>query len=179
MEEEQGDPTRPSLDSMTTAGHAFALPWRRETISLLTGFNSNRMKDAGGPWMSQSPFEMSDLKMATILSDTKGGTATYRDGLSTSAGTCSEHISASLGLTIGYPFLNANVSAKYDRDVVEKKSVSHSSVQLLITTIWRANTEAGRLPAPLGTPLVDWAEFCWRIRLDLQQQPCRYFATKA
>jgi len=132
--EEDGDPTRPSLESMTSAGHAFALPWRCETISLLTGFDASRMKELGGPWMTQSPFEVSDLKMSTILCDTKGGTATYRDGLSTSAGTYSEHISASLGLTIGYPFLNANVTAKYDRQVVEKKSVSASSLPSRTTT---------------------------------------------
>lgn len=177
--EEDGDPTRPSLDSMTTAGHAFAVPWRRETVSLLTGFDSRRTKELGGPWVTQSPFEASDLKLSTILSDTKGGTATYRDGLSTSAGTYCEHISASLGLTIGYPFLNANVTAKYDQDVLQKTSVSLSSMSCRTTTMWRADVEADRLPALLGTLLVGWAEFCWRTRLDLLQPPCKLFVTKA
>lgn len=117
------DPTRPSLEGLTGAGYAFALPWRRENVTLLTGFDSTKVKDEGGPWKMSTPFESSKLRMSVIIPDTKGGTATYREALSSQYGSQSEHISASLGLTIGYPFLNANVTAEYDRHVVEKKSV--------------------------------------------------------
>ncbi len=124
------DPTSPSLESTATAGHPFALPWSREVRAILAGLDSDRLKDPAGPWVLESPFDLRLAQLIAVIPDSirdgTNGLSTaghYRDGLSTTSESSKEHFSASLGVTIGYPFLNASVSAKYDRQVAEDKNV--------------------------------------------------------
>lgn len=118
------DPTRPSLVALTDAGHAFSIPWNHDVRALMSGFDSSQMSSPQGPWLMPSPFETDSMKMARVLLDNNGGSTNYREGMSTSSGSSSEHLSAALGLTVGYPFLNANVTGQYDRNVLENQNVS-------------------------------------------------------
>lgn len=117
-------PVRPSLNEITAGGHAFAVPWSRKTMSVLTGFDSQKMKDPTGPWKTQSPFDYHGLKMNAIIGDNRSGTTSYRDGSSTQSTSTTDCLSVALGVTIGYPFLNANVTVEYDRTVIKNENVS-------------------------------------------------------
>lgn len=122
----ESDPSRPSLTSIADAGHAFSIPWSREVAPLFATLNSSRLALPEGPWMISSPFDGSDLKGKAMLQDTSAGNATFRDGMSASIGSSTDHLSAALGITIGYPFLNASVTGQYDRDVTENSNVCTS-----------------------------------------------------
>ncbi len=124
------DPTSPSLESTATAGHSFALPWSREVRAILAGLDSEHLKEPAGPWVLESPFDLRLAQLVAVIPDSirdgTNGLSTvghYRDGLSTTSESSKEHLSAALGVTVGYPFLNASVSAKYDRQVSEDKNV--------------------------------------------------------
>ena len=121
------DPCRPSLDAITGAGHAFSIPWGHRVCALMTSFDSSRMSHPDGPWVKPSPFDLASLGMTTIIPDTGGGIASFQDGLSTNLGSSSDHLSASLGLTVGYPFLNASVTGQYDSTVMENENVRNPS----------------------------------------------------
>ncbi|KAK3367763.1 hypothetical protein B0H63DRAFT_515541 [Podospora didyma] len=134
-------PTRLSLAAIVKAGHPFSLPWSREVRALMTGLDSDakRLKAPEGPWMTQSPFDLRNAQqLIAIVPDStgSGGMASaghYRDSLSTSSEVTSDHLSASLGITIRYPFLNASVSAKYDKSVPEDKKWHQSITELVMS----------------------------------------------
>ncbi|KAI9163801.1 hypothetical protein HJFPF1_05428 [Paramyrothecium foliicola] len=122
-------PTKPSLEGIASAGHPFSLIWSREVRSILASLDIQRLKDPAGPWMLDTPFDTRLVQLLTVIPDSiregSGGLSTsghYRDGLSTTSESSTEHLSAALGVTVGYPFLNASVSAKYDRKVSEDKN---------------------------------------------------------
>ena len=124
------DPTCPSLESTAAAGHPFALPWSREVRAILAGLDSEHLKEPASPWVLESPFDLRLAQLIAVIPDSirdgTNGLSTaghYRDGLSTSSESSREHLSAALGVTVGYPFLNASASAKYDRQIAEDKNV--------------------------------------------------------
>lgn len=130
------DPTLPNLKAQTEAGAAIALPWSREERPLLTGFDSSKMGDySDGPWIATaSPFSAQSIVTATIIPDASGGVGVYREGFSTRMESSNEHLSASLGITVGYPFLNANVTGEYDSNVNETKNVSVCKQALILAS---------------------------------------------
>lgn len=119
------DPTLPSLQAQTEAGVAVALPWSREEKPLLTGFDSTKMRDyPDGPWIpTVSPFSAQSIVTATMVPDPSGGVGVYREGFSTRSESSHEHLSASLGITVGYSFLNVNVTGEYDSTVDKTSNV--------------------------------------------------------
>lgn len=127
--------TTPSLSSMTDAGHAFSIPWDRQVRAMMAGFDSAGVKEKEGPWKLSSPFDLSGATLSTIVPDTSGGIASFRDGFSTQSGVSTEHLSAALGITVGYPFLNASVSGKYDKNVMMNNNVSYPSSALMVDAI--------------------------------------------
>ncbi|KAH6876590.1 hypothetical protein B0T10DRAFT_566805 [Thelonectria olida] len=123
------DPTRPTLENAADAGHPFSICWSREVRSILAGLDSDRFKDLDGPWAIESPFDVSTLRLSAVIPDSPGNggissSGCYRDGLSTSSEHGTEHLSAALGITVGYPFLNASVTGKYDGRVSEDRNAS-------------------------------------------------------
>ncbi|KAJ5263842.1 hypothetical protein N7478_011447 [Penicillium angulare] len=125
----ENDPALPTLQAQTEAGAPIALPWSREERSLLAGFDSSKMGDfSDGPWKATaSPFSAQSIVRATIVPDASGGVGVYREGFSTRSASSNEHLSASLGVTVGYSFLNANVTGEYDKNVNETKNAFQSS----------------------------------------------------
>lgn len=137
------DPTRPRLENATKTGHPFSVSWSREVRAVLSGLDSERLKDADGPWVTESPFDLTDVRelRAAIIPDSTGGgglssTGQYRDGMSTMSESGTDHLSAGLGISVGYPFLKASVSGKYDKKVTEDKNVSHGFMHP--ATVWAA-----------------------------------------
>jgi hypothetical protein len=130
------DPTRPRLEHATKAGHPFSIGWSREVRCILAGLDSTRLMNPGGPWVIESPFDMSQTRLCAIVPDSLGdgglsSSGHYRDGMSTTSTSGTDHLSASLGITVGYPFLNASVTGKYDKRVTENRNVSSSSHTIL------------------------------------------------
>ncbi len=124
-------PSIGSLSDLANAGHPFSIPWSRETRALMCGFDSAFVKEPQGPWLLSCPFDITVLRASALIPDTAGGSATYRDGMSTSSGSTSDHLSAAFGITVGYPFLNANATGQYDRDVRDNESVRHILARLI------------------------------------------------
>jgi hypothetical protein len=128
------DPTRPSLSAFAEAGHPFSVPASGEPHGILSGFESSRMTSPKEPWLhpSASPFDLGPhaskkKPLKIILPDTRGGGASFRDAFSTSASATDEHLSAEVGVTVGYPFLNSSVSGRYDRAVMARENSVRSS----------------------------------------------------
>lgn len=122
------DPTKPSLVAMGDAGHAFSIPWSHngEVRALMAGFDSARMRELSGPWVLLSPFDLHGTKLSALIpDDTSGGIGSFRDGFSTTSGSSNEHLSAALGITVGYPFLNASVTGEYDKTVIQNETVGY------------------------------------------------------
>jgi len=61
-----------------------------------------------------------------VYNNEDGGQATYVSANSDTSSSSSEHLSMSLGLSVGCEFLGASVSGKYDKDVLENTDVSTS-----------------------------------------------------
>ncbi|KAF5536436.1 hypothetical protein FPHYL_12968 [Fusarium phyllophilum] len=121
------DPSKPSLEALTDGCHPFSLPWGHDVRVLLGGFKVEDMSKQKGPWTKKSAFEISGSEMLAVVPDTKGGSMSYKDGMATNSETSDDHLSASLGLTVGYPFLNASVTGDYDRNVMESHNVGFTS----------------------------------------------------
>lgn len=124
------DPTKPSLQATASAGYPFSVCWSREVRPILSGLDVSRLKDPAGPWVLESPFDASLTRLSTIIADPvrngSGGLSTaghYRDGLTTTSESKTEHLSAGLGISVGFPFLSGSVTANYDRSIAEDKNV--------------------------------------------------------
>lgn len=123
------DPTQPSLEGFSAGGHSFSIPWSHDVRVLLCGFQTSKMKKTAGPWVaSHTAFDTSAIDMTSIIPDTQGGSTSYKDGLSTSSTTSYDHLSASLGITIGYPFLSGSVTGEYDKTVMDSRNVCGSNM---------------------------------------------------
>lgn len=119
------EPLRPNLEEITRDGRPFALPWSCEVRELMGCFESQEMKSSQGPWRTSHPFDPPGV-MKVVMPEIVGGTASFRSGLSTRSEASTEHLSAAVGITIGYPFLNAGVHVDYDRTVIEHSTVGRT-----------------------------------------------------
>lgn len=113
-----------SLTRIANIGHAFAIPWNHEVQPLLRGFDSARIMDRNGPWVTNSPFEENEAKACTMCYESSNSSYTYREGESSQSHSSSEHMSFNLGVSVGPPFLSAEVSGKYDKTVLSNHNVS-------------------------------------------------------
>ncbi|KAK0629293.1 hypothetical protein B0T17DRAFT_615088 [Bombardia bombarda] len=132
LTEPSSDPSRPSLAAFADAGHPFSVPMTGDVQNMLVGFDSKRMALATGPWLepSANPFDLRSRKgvqLKVVLPDIQGGSASFRDGFSTHSGSSYDHLSAEVGVSVGYPFLSGSVSGKYDKTVMENENSVQAS----------------------------------------------------
>ncbi|VUC37254.1 unnamed protein product [Clonostachys rosea] len=127
-DEDQRDPTLPSLEGLSSGGHPFSIPWSHDVGVLLGGFKSSWVTRREGPWVGKGAFDTSGMQMTAIIPDTQGGSTSYKDAITTSTAVSNDHLSASLGITVGYPFLNASVTGEYDRTVLESHNAIRASL---------------------------------------------------
>lgn len=128
--DDDSDPTRPTLEALCAAGTTFSLPWTRERKALFAGFDSQKVLHADGPWRSISPFAPEQARMRSVLPDGIAGRCSFRDHMSTSSMQSMDHLSLNVGLTVGYPFLNAGVEVDYDRTVMQNENVSPATNEI-------------------------------------------------
>ena len=115
----------PSLNDHADAGLPLQIPWMRQEIALGTGLSSALLASEK-PWMPVSPFDLgsSDSKWLAYEGETEGK-ANFRDSESDSHLSTADHSSGSLGVTVGCPFLKANVTGNYDKTVNYNADVSN------------------------------------------------------
>ncbi|EUC40363.1 hypothetical protein COCMIDRAFT_109002 [Bipolaris oryzae ATCC 44560] len=102
------------LQNLASQGLPLYLPWSKDYIAIGSGFNSASIASSSSPWVSKCPYIIDNAKCVMEIS---GTTSSYREGNSFSSVQHSEHLSASLGVTVGCKFLSANVTGSYDETV--------------------------------------------------------------
>lgn len=127
--------TPPSRPSSATLKHQadlkqpLILPWHpQKTIAPGTLFHSRLCESEEGPWSQQSPFKsdsLAETPFEFVADD--GGVGSFRSATSSVSGSSSEHLSVSMGVTVGAPFLSASVTGSYDREVQKNTDVSSRS----------------------------------------------------
>ena len=112
-----------TITSQASSSLPILLPWSSSIAPVLPGtaFRSI-LASTDAPWATVSPFtELGDQLI--VYTNDDGGLSTYNSAKSTSSSSNSEHLSVSLGVSVGCPFLNASASGQYDKDVLENKDV--------------------------------------------------------
>lgn len=123
---ENFDPTRPSITLLAKQKLPLNLPWGTVPVVIGTPFFSSRAENEA-PFTGRSPFDTHSLSKTPLKFEaTDGGRASFTSTSSRSAGHSTEHLSASLGISVGCKFLSAGVTGSYDEDVAENVDVSHS-----------------------------------------------------
>jgi hypothetical protein len=120
------DPFRPSLAKFAKLGHTFLIPWTSEPITIMAGFESARLQSIEGPLVLESPFDMTDVKLVTMLHELSGSSNSYDDAFSSRTEQNSEDMSMAGALSVGCPILKGEVSGKYSKTIKESKDVSES-----------------------------------------------------
>jgi hypothetical protein len=124
--EQESDIQIASLSNLSSARLPLCIPWSRtmKAVRLGTTFHS-RLSATFDPWSKACPF-LDIAAMPILYTNDDGGQATYISAKSTSAGSNLEHLSMSLGLSVGCSFLGASVTGKYDKDVLENSDVCYA-----------------------------------------------------
>ena len=118
------DLTRLTFTSLASSNQPLLLPWMHTYIRPCTGFDSRYIASPRGPWIDRSPFDDQDISSLKLEYTKKDNAkASYKEAVSSSHATSSEHYSGSLGITVGCPFLKANVTGTYDRMVMKSADV--------------------------------------------------------
>ena len=121
------EPARASIARQAKANLPLLLPWHpSETIKPGALFRS-RLCETDDPWAKNTPFKPSSLASIPLLfHNDDGGAASFKSHISRLAVSDTEHMSVSMGVSIGCPILGASVTGRYDKEVSENKDASCS-----------------------------------------------------
>lgn len=125
------DPNRISLRTSVDQREPIVLPWCKGSVFFGNGFNSDLALNNEFPWMGQTAF--AELHRASFLVDTKCQAATFRECSSSASKASTEHMSGSLGVTIGCDYLNANVTGSFDESTSKNEEASLDRCLVRIT----------------------------------------------
>ncbi|KAH8597448.1 hypothetical protein B0O99DRAFT_592606 [Bisporella sp. PMI_857] len=125
---DESDLSRPTVSRQAKSGYPIILPWTAEPLPLGTSFES-ALSHTINPFLKTNAFDPASLCQARFLYTKDGGTASYASTSTTSSGTSNDHMSVSLGVTVGCPFLNASVTGSYDKDVLENNDALKTSLK--------------------------------------------------
>ena len=116
-----GDPSHASLSDLVSEQAPIFLPWCKANIYLGDGFDSRLAIANKLPWTGRSAFDQ--VHSAAFTAEVDSYAATIRESTSTASKASSEHMSASLGVTVGCDFLSANVTGSYDETTTSNATV--------------------------------------------------------
>lgn len=116
-------PFRASLSRQAAGGTQLDLPWSAQYIAPGTAFKSALIKAPEGPFLKPSPFDSKSLEEAAYVFQKNDLQGSFMEATSTSSGFNSEHLSVGLGITVGCSFLNASVSGRYDKSLLQNSDV--------------------------------------------------------
>lgn len=116
---------RPSIQRAAACG-LISIPWTRQPVSLGLGFDSQITDPKADPFQwSNCAFDNPQLKESKIVyhrfDNCRG---TYLSAATTRSTSSIEHLSLSLGVTVGNDLLGASVTGSYDKSVLDNKAVS-------------------------------------------------------
>ncbi|EON69944.1 hypothetical protein W97_09209 [Coniosporium apollinis CBS 100218] len=120
-------PFRASLSKQAAGGTQLNLPWSARYIAPGTSFKSALVKAPEGPFLKPSPFDSKSLEEAAYVFEKNDLQGSFMEATSTSSGFNSEHLSVSLGITVGCSFLNASVSGRYDKSLLQNSDAYKTS----------------------------------------------------
>ena len=109
-----------SLEYLASQSLSIFLPRPNDRIAIGSGFESKFIASGRLPWVSKCAYIIEDAK---CILEIDGGISGYRKGNSNSSVQYSEHLSASLGVTVGCKFLSANVTGSYDKSLSNSVAV--------------------------------------------------------
>jgi hypothetical protein len=116
MSNHKDDWRLPSLATLAAMEAPLFLPWSTELARIGTGFDSRLISEvARKPWSAKCAFD--DLDQCMALCETAGCSTSFREGSTDSTSSSSEHLSMSLGVTVGNKLLSANVTGSYDSKI--------------------------------------------------------------
>lgn len=116
------DPSRVNIVSLIRASQPLFLPCPSYPVSLGTGFAPSLVNDKNaGPW-KLSPFRQDPRHHASV--DLHVSQCSFKSAIEETSKASTDHLSGSLGISIGNAFLSGSVSGSYDNLVVEKGIVS-------------------------------------------------------
>ncbi|KAK3070134.1 hypothetical protein LTR53_010993 [Teratosphaeriaceae sp. CCFEE 6253] len=155
-------PPHPSLQAQAAQKATLSIPCLREPCRLGHGLDS-RLLATKFPWMPRSAFRRDAETVGQLLAlDLHPYRATYREGVSSGSRETSEHLSASLGATIGCDFLSASVTGSYDHATMQ----SHNAGDMGSTLSRHASVRAGRLHFEDLPPLAEPARLALQSSLS-------------
>lgn len=143
---EDFDPIQLTLRKFTVRQYPLNLPWTTSSAAMGEGFDSRKLTTDNVPWVAASGLANSQESENEFLIEIGGGRVTYNDAISSSAGSGSEHLSASLGVSVSCPFLSAGVTASYDKMIMDSKS----STKLSRTCTYQVGRITFRQPPKLS-----------------------------
>ncbi|KAJ9660736.1 hypothetical protein H2201_006815 [Coniosporium apollinis] len=120
-------PFRASLSRQAAGGTQLDLPWSAQYIAPGTAFKSALIKAPEGPFLKPSPFDSKSLEEAAYVFQKNDLQGSFMEATSTSSGFNSEHLSVGLGITVGCSFLNASVSGRYDKSLLQNSDAYKTS----------------------------------------------------
>ena len=106
-------PPQASLQDLVAQHAALFIPWSTgANNNLACGFDSHLALTNRSPWTRSTAFEHSTHP--SIVCELGSDTESFRDTGASSSSDKTEHMSASLGVTVGNDYLNVNVTGSYD-----------------------------------------------------------------
>ncbi|RSL47246.1 hypothetical protein CEP54_013485 [Fusarium duplospermum] len=124
------DPSQYSISRVAQSSLPIFIPWHREQKHITCGFQSVNLKSPNGPWKDASPFLESAVYLSKCQTKLENGAARDVEGHSASNSITSEHLSGSLGVSVGNAVVEVGVTASYDQqmqEVTNAARASHSS----------------------------------------------------
>ncbi|GKU04421.1 hypothetical protein FLAG1_07120 [Fusarium langsethiae] len=130
------DPLVPRIVQQATTRSPILLPWQPRIIPLGMFFRSNIVETAHNPFAPESAFSQDSLESARIIFTANDSSCTYRSPEAFSSSSSMDHLSVSMGASVDMTCLEASVSMRYDKDVLENRDSNKASV----TTSYRAGS---------------------------------------
>lgn len=119
-----GDPDRITILQLAEISQPISLPWFAKTVIPGTTFHS-RLSNTGDPFGHTTPFKTESLQKSPLVYRIEDGAeCTFYSAETKTKLTSRDHMSLSLGVSVGCSFLNASVTGGYDKDVRENRDVS-------------------------------------------------------
>ncbi|RSM04554.1 hypothetical protein CEP52_006782 [Fusarium oligoseptatum] len=121
------DPSQYSISRVAQSSLPIFIPWHREQKHITCGFQSVNLTSPDGPWKDASPFLESAVYQSKCQTKLENGAARDVEGHSASNSITSEHLSGSLGVSVGNAVVEVGVTASYDQQMQELTNASRAS----------------------------------------------------
>ncbi|KAM0425739.1 hypothetical protein ACHAPT_008987 [Fusarium lateritium] len=127
LSEAMDDPSQYSISRVAQSSLPIFIPWHREQKRITSGFDSSSLKAFNGPWKDASPFSEHAVYSSKCQAKLENGASRDVQGHSASNSITSEHLSGSLGVSVGNAIVEVGVTASYDQKMQQLTNASRAS----------------------------------------------------